>query len=159
MPARFHACGLENKNENKRPGPFNGNVKQCSTRAGKGTNCFFCDNNFCLIVIADCVLWVWYCRYSSSLYETWTETVGESSQYNLSLPLISRDPATRLISVNFNPQVFTWRPHARKSVPGQAARCVAACNLYLWTGFEWFISLVIYINYLPVSVIHLPAAA
>uniref|UniRef100_A0A8C4H1B1 Dynein heavy chain 9, axonemal n=1 Tax=Dicentrarchus labrax TaxID=13489 RepID=A0A8C4H1B1_DICLA len=59
----------------------------------------------CLIVIADCVLWVWYCRYSSSLYETWTETVGESSQYNLSLPLLSRDPATRLISVNFNPQL------------------------------------------------------
>ncbi|GAA6225045.1 dynein heavy chain 9, axonemal [Lates japonicus] len=44
-------------------------------------------------------------RYSSSLYETWTETVGESSQYNLSLPLISRDSATQLISVNFNPQL------------------------------------------------------
>uniref|UniRef100_A0A4W6G4Y5 Dynein axonemal heavy chain 17 n=1 Tax=Lates calcarifer TaxID=8187 RepID=A0A4W6G4Y5_LATCA len=43
--------------------------------------------------------------YSSSLYETWTETVGESSQYNLSLPLISRDSATQLISVNFNPQL------------------------------------------------------
>uniref|UniRef100_A0A671VTL3 Dynein axonemal heavy chain 17 n=1 Tax=Sparus aurata TaxID=8175 RepID=A0A671VTL3_SPAAU len=44
-------------------------------------------------------------RFSRSLYETWTETVGESSQYNLSLPLISRDPATQLISVNFNPQL------------------------------------------------------
>uniref|UniRef100_A0A4W6G5D9 Dynein axonemal heavy chain 17 n=1 Tax=Lates calcarifer TaxID=8187 RepID=A0A4W6G5D9_LATCA len=44
-------------------------------------------------------------EYSSSLYETWTETVGESSQYNLSLPLISRDSATQLISVNFNPQL------------------------------------------------------
>ncbi|XP_032397932.1 dynein heavy chain 9, axonemal [Etheostoma spectabile] len=44
-------------------------------------------------------------RYSSSLYETWTESVGESSQYNLSLPVISRDPATQLISVNFNPQL------------------------------------------------------
>ncbi|XP_059180294.1 dynein axonemal heavy chain 9-like [Centropristis striata] len=44
-------------------------------------------------------------RYSSSLYETWTETVGESSQYNLNLPLISRDPTTQLISVNFNPQL------------------------------------------------------
>ncbi|KAK2835022.1 hypothetical protein Q5P01_015506 [Channa striata] len=44
-------------------------------------------------------------RYSAALYETWTETVGESSQYNLSLPLISRDPATQLISVNFNPQL------------------------------------------------------
>uniref|UniRef100_A0AAQ5YU21 Dynein axonemal heavy chain 17 n=1 Tax=Amphiprion ocellaris TaxID=80972 RepID=A0AAQ5YU21_AMPOC len=44
-------------------------------------------------------------RYSTGLYETWTETVGESSQYNLSLPLITRDPATQLISVNFNPQL------------------------------------------------------
>ncbi|KAM7371234.1 hypothetical protein PAMP_010722 [Pampus punctatissimus] len=44
-------------------------------------------------------------RYSTGLYETWTETVGDSSQYNLSLPLISRDPASRLISVNFNPQL------------------------------------------------------
>lgn len=68
-----------------------------------------CDNNFSLVGIGDCVL---LCsRYSASLYETWTETVGESSQYNLSLPLISRDPATRLISVNFNPQVFTSGPH------------------------------------------------
>ncbi|XP_068161051.1 dynein axonemal heavy chain 9 [Antennarius striatus] len=39
------------------------------------------------------------------LYETWTETVGERSRYNLSLPLISRNPETRLISVNFNPQL------------------------------------------------------
>uniref|UniRef100_A0A671VTJ4 Dynein axonemal heavy chain 17 n=1 Tax=Sparus aurata TaxID=8175 RepID=A0A671VTJ4_SPAAU len=52
------------------------------------------------------VLFVLCCfRFSRSLYETWTETVGESSQYNLSLPLISRDPATQLISVNFNPQL------------------------------------------------------
>ncbi|XP_075314376.1 dynein axonemal heavy chain 9 [Odontesthes bonariensis] len=44
-------------------------------------------------------------RYSTSLYKTWTETVGESSQYNLSLPLISRDPGTQLISVNFSLQL------------------------------------------------------
>ncbi|KAM3592376.1 uncharacterized protein V6R79_017533 [Siganus canaliculatus] len=44
-------------------------------------------------------------RYSSSLYEAWTETVGERSQYNLSLPLISRDPDTWLIAVNFSPQL------------------------------------------------------
>ncbi|XP_034427398.1 dynein heavy chain 9, axonemal-like [Hippoglossus hippoglossus] len=44
-------------------------------------------------------------KYSTSLYETWTETVSESSQYNLNLPLISRDPATQLISVNFSPQL------------------------------------------------------
>ncbi|KAG7506656.1 dynein heavy chain 9, axonemal [Solea senegalensis] len=44
-------------------------------------------------------------RFSGSLYETWTETVCESSQYNLSLPLVSRDTTTRLISVNFSPQL------------------------------------------------------
>ncbi|XP_032430935.1 dynein axonemal heavy chain 9 [Xiphophorus hellerii] len=44
-------------------------------------------------------------RYSAGLYATWTEAVGESSQHNLSLPLISRDLDTRLISVNFNPQL------------------------------------------------------
>ncbi|XP_041830036.1 dynein heavy chain 9, axonemal-like isoform X1 [Melanotaenia boesemani] len=44
-------------------------------------------------------------RYANSLYKRWTETVGESSQYNLSLPLISRDQDTHLISVNFNPQL------------------------------------------------------
>uniref|UniRef100_A0A665X2B6 Dynein, axonemal, heavy chain 9 n=1 Tax=Echeneis naucrates TaxID=173247 RepID=A0A665X2B6_ECHNA len=44
-------------------------------------------------------------RYSTGLYETWTETVGESAQFNLSLPLISRDQNTLLISVNFNPQL------------------------------------------------------
>ncbi|AWP17229.1 putative dynein heavy chain 9 axonemal [Scophthalmus maximus] len=46
-------------------------------------------------------------RYSASLYETWTEAVDESSQFNLSLPLISRDPATALISVNFSPQLVS----------------------------------------------------
>lgn len=70
-------------------------------------------------------------RYSGSLYETWTETVGESSQYNLSLPLISRDPATQLISVNFNPQVFTLGPRVRKNDPRQAVGCVAANSTVL----------------------------
>ncbi|XP_062234716.1 dynein axonemal heavy chain 9-like [Platichthys flesus] len=46
-------------------------------------------------------------KYSTSLYETWTETVSESSQFNLNLPLISRDPATKLISVNFSPQLVS----------------------------------------------------
>ncbi|KAM9837728.1 LOW QUALITY PROTEIN: dynein axonemal heavy chain 9 [Aulostomus maculatus] len=44
-------------------------------------------------------------RYSTSLYEMWTGTVGESSQHNLSLPLISRDPSSQLLSVNFSPQL------------------------------------------------------
>ncbi|XP_076856222.1 dynein axonemal heavy chain 9 [Brachyhypopomus gauderio] len=46
-------------------------------------------------------------QYSSKLYDRWTDSVGEKSQYNLSQPLISRDPASRLISVNFSPQLVS----------------------------------------------------
>ena len=77
---------------------------------------FLWDNNFC------CFLCVFHSRCSTSLYETWTETVSESSQYNLNLPLISRDPDTKLISVNFSPQVFTLIHFAQKTDPREAAR-------------------------------------
>uniref|UniRef100_A0A6Q2WZ44 Dynein axonemal heavy chain 17 n=1 Tax=Esox lucius TaxID=8010 RepID=A0A6Q2WZ44_ESOLU len=46
-------------------------------------------------------------RCAGQLYDVWTETVAEKSQYNLNLPLISRDPSTRLISVNFSPQLVS----------------------------------------------------
>uniref|UniRef100_A0A8B9HS49 Dynein, axonemal, heavy chain 9 n=1 Tax=Astyanax mexicanus TaxID=7994 RepID=A0A8B9HS49_ASTMX len=45
--------------------------------------------------------------YTSKLYDRWTESVGEKSQYNLNQPLISRDPTTTLITVNFNPQLVS----------------------------------------------------
>ncbi|KAG7491786.1 hypothetical protein MATL_G00007500 [Megalops atlanticus] len=45
--------------------------------------------------------------YTCKLYDNWAETVGERSQYNLSQHLISRDPSTRLIAVNFNPQLVS----------------------------------------------------
>uniref|UniRef100_A0A7N8YQ50 Dynein, axonemal, heavy chain 9 n=1 Tax=Mastacembelus armatus TaxID=205130 RepID=A0A7N8YQ50_9TELE len=62
--------------------------------------------SYALLLLTGIVFFVfWYSSYTTSLYETWTETVGEKSQYNLSLPLISRDPATQLISVNFSPQL------------------------------------------------------
>uniref|UniRef100_W5L8L0 Dynein axonemal heavy chain 17 n=1 Tax=Astyanax mexicanus TaxID=7994 RepID=W5L8L0_ASTMX len=35
------------------------------------------------------------------------KSVGEKSQYNLNQPLISRDPTTTLITVNFNPQLVS----------------------------------------------------
>lgn len=44
-------------------------------------------------------------RYCMQLCDQWTDSVGESSQYNLSQPIICRDQATSRISVNFNPQV------------------------------------------------------
>uniref|UniRef100_A0A8C9W079 Dynein axonemal heavy chain 17 n=1 Tax=Scleropages formosus TaxID=113540 RepID=A0A8C9W079_SCLFO len=45
--------------------------------------------------------------YTSKLYQVWAETVGEKSQYNLTQPIISRDPTTRLITVNFSPQLVS----------------------------------------------------
>ena len=44
-------------------------------------------------------------RYEARLYEDWCRTVSEKSQYNLSQPLLKRDPQTKQITVNFNPQV------------------------------------------------------
>lgn len=44
-------------------------------------------------------------RYETRLYENWCQTVSEKSQYNLSRPLLKRDPETKQITVNFNPQV------------------------------------------------------
>lgn len=46
-------------------------------------------------------------RYETKLYEDWCQTVSEKSQYNLSQPLLKRDPETKQITVNFNPQV-SW---------------------------------------------------
>ncbi|XP_066560773.1 dynein axonemal heavy chain 9 [Amia ocellicauda] len=46
-------------------------------------------------------------KYSCKLYDIWTETVGEKSQYNLTKPLISRDPVTKLITVNFDAQLVS----------------------------------------------------
>lgn len=46
-------------------------------------------------------------RYQEKLYVNWSQTVSEKSQYNLTQPLIRRDPETKLITVNFDPQVKT----------------------------------------------------
>ncbi|XP_071656205.1 dynein axonemal heavy chain 9-like, partial [Patagioenas fasciata] len=42
-------------------------------------------------------------RYQEKLYADWSQTVSEKSQYNLTQPLIRRDPETKLITVNFDP--------------------------------------------------------
>ncbi|XP_064890574.1 dynein axonemal heavy chain 9 isoform X4 [Columba livia] len=44
-------------------------------------------------------------RYQEKLYADWSQTVSEKSQYNLTQPLIRRDPETKLITVNFDPQL------------------------------------------------------
>uniref|UniRef100_A0A7N6B4D8 Dynein heavy chain 9, axonemal n=1 Tax=Anabas testudineus TaxID=64144 RepID=A0A7N6B4D8_ANATE len=81
---------------------------------------------------------LWYSRYSTSLYDTWTETVGESSQYNLSLPLISRDPTTQLISVNFNPQLASVLREVKYLEARQTeAIPEAAVQIYTTRGQLW----------------------
>lgn len=44
-------------------------------------------------------------RYQEKLYEEWFQTVSVKAQYNLTQPLIQRDPESKLITVNFDPQV------------------------------------------------------
>ncbi|KAM9371423.1 dynein axonemal heavy chain 9-like [Phaethornis superciliosus] len=46
-------------------------------------------------------------RYQEKLYIAWSQTVSEKSQYNLTQPLIRRDPETKLISVNFDSQLVS----------------------------------------------------
>ncbi|XP_041519985.1 dynein heavy chain 9, axonemal [Microtus oregoni] len=46
-------------------------------------------------------------KYERRLYEDWCQTVSEKSQYNLSLPLLHRDPHTKQLSVNFSPQLIS----------------------------------------------------
>ncbi|NXI37002.1 DYH9 protein, partial [Galbula dea] len=46
-------------------------------------------------------------RYQEKLYVNWTQTVSETSLHNLTQPLLHRDPETKLISVNFDPQLVS----------------------------------------------------
>ncbi|XP_054702769.1 dynein axonemal heavy chain 9 isoform X1 [Grus americana] len=46
-------------------------------------------------------------RYQEKLYVNWSQTVSEKSQYNLTQPLIRRDPETKLITVNFDRQLVS----------------------------------------------------
>ncbi|KFV07099.1 Dynein heavy chain 9, axonemal, partial [Pterocles gutturalis] len=46
-------------------------------------------------------------RYQEKLYVDWSQTVSEKSQYNLTQPLIRRDPETQLVTVNFDPQLVS----------------------------------------------------
>ncbi|XP_054832302.1 dynein axonemal heavy chain 9-like [Eublepharis macularius] len=46
-------------------------------------------------------------RYQEKLYNEWLQTVSEKSQYNLTQPLIWRDPKSKLIAVNFDPQLVS----------------------------------------------------
>ena len=44
-------------------------------------------------------------RFELKIYSDWTGSVGEVSELNLDLPLLTRSEESKLISVNFDPQV------------------------------------------------------
>uniref|UniRef100_A0A8C5XER9 Dynein axonemal heavy chain 9 n=1 Tax=Microcebus murinus TaxID=30608 RepID=A0A8C5XER9_MICMU len=76
-------------------------------------------------------------KYETRLYEEWCQTVSEKSQYNLSQPLLKRDPETRQITVNFNPQLVSvlkemsyLEPRAMKHVPETAATMFSSREFY-----------------------------
>lgn len=67
-------------------------------------------------------------RYQEKLYEDWSQTVSEKSQYNLTQPLIWRDPETKLITVNFDPQVKTSTSQLSCLPAGMSPSCAPACT-------------------------------
>ena len=45
------------------------------------------------------------CRFEKEMYDEWLAGVDEACSFNLSQPLINRSEDTKLIAVNFDPQV------------------------------------------------------
>ncbi|KAL0596810.1 Dynein heavy chain 9, axonemal, partial [Plecturocebus cupreus] len=79
----------------------------------------------------------WDYRYETRLYEDWCRTVSEKSQYNLSQPLLKRDPETKEITVNFNPQLISvlkemsyLKPREMKHIPETAAAMFSSRDFY-----------------------------
>ncbi|XP_062448100.1 dynein axonemal heavy chain 9 [Rhea pennata] len=75
--------------------------------------------------------------YQEKLYEDWSQTVSEKSQYNLIQPLIRRDPETKLIAVNFDPQLVSVLREVSYlsrsqmgSIPPTAAEIYSSKELY-----------------------------
>ncbi|XP_032136134.1 dynein heavy chain 9, axonemal isoform X1 [Sapajus apella] len=76
-------------------------------------------------------------KYETRLYEDWCWTVSEKSQYNLSQPLVKRDPETREITVNFNPQLISvlkemsyLEPREMKHIPETAVAMFSSRDFY-----------------------------
>ncbi|XP_064007907.1 dynein axonemal heavy chain 9-like [Pogoniulus pusillus] len=46
-------------------------------------------------------------RYQEQLYRDWSQAVSEQSQHSLTQPLLRRDPDTKLLAVNFDPQLVS----------------------------------------------------
>ncbi|XP_067860408.1 dynein axonemal heavy chain 9-like [Heptranchias perlo] len=76
-------------------------------------------------------------QYEAQLYLEWSKTVAEKSQYNLTQPLLKRDPETKLISVNFDPQLVSVLREVRyleachtEKIPDTAAEIYASKESY-----------------------------
>ncbi|XP_057572498.1 dynein axonemal heavy chain 9 [Hippopotamus amphibius kiboko] len=76
-------------------------------------------------------------KYETGLYEDWCQTVSEKSQYNLSRPLLRRDPETKQITVNFSPQLISvlkemsyLQPRQMTHIPETAAAVFSAREFY-----------------------------
>ncbi|XP_055973719.1 dynein axonemal heavy chain 9 [Sorex fumeus] len=76
-------------------------------------------------------------KYETRLYEDWCDTVSEKSQYNLSQSLLKRDPETKQITVNFNPQLISvlkemsyLEPRQMKHIPETAATMFSSREFY-----------------------------
>ncbi|XP_032695992.1 dynein heavy chain 9, axonemal [Lontra canadensis] len=76
-------------------------------------------------------------KYETRLYEDWCQTVSEKSQYNLSRPLLKRDPETKQIAVNFNAQLISvlkemsyLEPRQMTQVPETAATMFSSKEFY-----------------------------
>ncbi|XP_059938624.1 dynein axonemal heavy chain 9 isoform X1 [Mesoplodon densirostris] len=76
-------------------------------------------------------------KYETRLYEDWCQTVSEKSQYNLSRPLLKRDPETKEITVNFSPQLTSvlkemsyLQPQQRTHIPETAAAMFSSREFY-----------------------------
>ncbi|XP_004857611.1 dynein heavy chain 9, axonemal isoform X1 [Heterocephalus glaber] len=76
-------------------------------------------------------------KYETRLYEDWCHSVSEKSQYNLSQPLLQRDPQTKEITVNFNPQLISvlkemsyLEPRDMNRIPETAAAMLSSREFY-----------------------------
>ncbi|XP_077967769.1 dynein beta chain, ciliary-like [Styela clava] len=46
-------------------------------------------------------------KYEESIYDDWSKQVDQKSEFNLNQPLISRNEETKLITINFDPQLVS----------------------------------------------------
>ena len=44
--------------------------------------------------------------FAKSIFDDWSKTVGQASDFNLKQNLLTRNPETQIITTNFDPQVI-----------------------------------------------------